>query len=153
MSEQLVTSEVSSPEDCRREEEWWRENEENGADEVSDKPKFEIPLKRKRSEEEEEEEDEEDGHEVRPEVDDGGDGFKTPTRPENRVPEIGECPAAPMKDRPGLSAFSVIKRGSCRRRLEFLPEDMIGSFFTDLQKTATKRMTVEADDGDTIVRV
>ncbi|XP_010530426.1 PREDICTED: uncharacterized protein LOC104807014 [Tarenaya hassleriana] len=148
-SEQLVTSRVSSPEDSdsRWEREWGSRNEADRTDEeVSDKPLSEICLKRKRSDGED---DDKDGN-VRRESDDDEeeDGFKTPTRPVNRVPEICECPAAPRKQRPELSDFAVSKWGSCRRDPDFLPEDIIDSFFTDLQRPTTtmkkkKMMTTE----------
>ncbi|XP_010528388.1 PREDICTED: cyclin-dependent protein kinase inhibitor SMR3-like [Tarenaya hassleriana] len=138
-SEQLVTCKVSSPENGRRDEESGSKSDDDRADEVSDKPMFENFRKRKRSEEDDnvrrESEDDEDG------------GFKTPTRPENRVPEITECPAAPRKQRPELSDISGRKRGSCRRRLDFLPEDIINPLLTDLQRS-TRMMKMEKKVGD-----
>ncbi|CAG7908095.1 unnamed protein product [Brassica rapa] len=49
-------------------------------------------------------------------VEEDNDGFKTPTRPENRIPEVRECPPAPRK---GENKYSTMHRGvtmSCRRR-------------------------------------
>lgn len=68
------------------------------------------------------------------------DGFKTPTRPENRIPEVRECPPAPRK---GEKKYSTMHRGvtmSCRRRLGFTPEN--ASFITDLQWRTTT-MTIK----------
>ncbi|KAJ0259628.1 Cyclin-dependent protein kinase inhibitor SMR12 [Hirschfeldia incana] len=91
---------------------------------------LETCRKRKRSDEEEEEEG----------VEEDNDGFKTPTRPENRIPEVRECPPAPRKD--GMK-YSTMHRGitmSCRRRLGFSPEN--ASFITDLQWRTTT-MTIK----------
>ncbi|CAN8316882.1 unnamed protein product [Cochlearia groenlandica] len=72
-----------------------------------------ICNKRKRSHEEQEEE---------------NDGFKTPTRPENKIPDVKECPPAPMK---GESTYSMMLRGRAmsrrrwRKRSNFSPEDAI----------------------------
>ncbi|AEC09425.1 hypothetical protein AT2G37610 [Arabidopsis thaliana] len=94
-----------------------------------DKLVLDICLKRKRLDEEEEEE----------VVEEENDGFKTPTRPENRIPIVRECPPAPMK------RSSEMFRGRtmyCRRRLSFLPEDDVNSFITDLQWRTTT-MTIK----------
>ncbi|KAG2326541.1 hypothetical protein Bca52824_009269 [Brassica carinata] len=40
---------------------------------------------------------------------DDNDGFKTPTRPENRIPEVRECPPAPKK---GKTEYSAMHRGN-----------------------------------------
>ncbi|KAJ0258858.1 Cyclin-dependent protein kinase inhibitor SMR12 [Hirschfeldia incana] len=87
---------------------------------------LDICRKRKRSDDEDEELVEEDN-----------DGFKTPTRPENRIPEVRECPPAPKKGKP---EYSAMHRGTtmwCRRRLSFTPENAVGSFITDLQWRTT----------------
>ncbi|KAF3576329.1 cyclin-dependent protein kinase inhibitor SMR12-like [Brassica napus] len=87
---------------------------------------LETCRKRKRSDEEGVEED--------------NDGFKTPTRPENRIPEVRECPPAPRK---GENKYSTMHRGvtmSCRRRLGFSPGN--ASFITDLQWRTTT-MTIK----------
>ncbi|KAJ0262228.1 Cyclin-dependent protein kinase inhibitor SMR12 [Hirschfeldia incana] len=89
---------------------------------------LDICRKRKRSDEKEEEV-----------VDKDKDGFKSPTRPENRIPEVRECPPAPRK---GGKKYPVMHRGktmSCRRRLRFPPEYTVSSFITDLQWTIVKR--------------
>ncbi|KAL0671422.1 hypothetical protein Bca4012_034126 [Brassica carinata] len=41
-------------------------------------------------------------------VEEDNDGFKTPTRPENRIPEVRECPPAPRK---GENKYSTMHRG------------------------------------------
>lgn len=87
---------------------------------------LDICRKRKRSDEVEEEL-----------VEEENDGFKTPTRPENRIPEVRECPPAPRK---GEREYSAMHRGNtmwCRRRLSFSPENAVGSFITDLQWRTT----------------
>ncbi|KAF8110624.1 hypothetical protein N665_0081s0054 [Sinapis alba] len=92
---------------------------------------LETCRKRKRSDEEEEEE---EG------VEEDNDGFKTPTRLENRISEVRECPPAPRK---GEKKYSTMHRGvtmSCRRRLGFSPEN--ASFITDLQWRTTT-MTIK----------
>lgn len=92
----------------------------------------EICRKRKRYEREEEEE----------VVEEDNDGFKTPTRPENRIPQVRECPPAPRK---GEKEYQVMHRGKamwCRRRLNFSPEDAVSSFITDLQWRTTT-MTIK----------
>ncbi|CAH8387273.1 unnamed protein product [Eruca vesicaria subsp. sativa] len=89
---------------------------------------LETCRKRKRSDEEEKEEEEEN------------DGFKTPTRPENRIHEVRECPPAPRK---GKKEYSTMHRGvtmTCRRRLGFPPEN--ATFITDLQWRTTT-MTIK----------
>ncbi|KAL0862534.1 hypothetical protein Bca101_041652 [Brassica carinata] len=89
---------------------------------------LDICRKRKRLDEEEEEEEL---------VEDDNDGFKTPTRPENRIPEVRECPPAPKK---GKTEYSAMHRGNtmwCRRRLSFSPENAVGSFIADLQWRTT----------------
>ncbi|XP_024004192.1 cyclin-dependent protein kinase inhibitor SMR12 [Eutrema salsugineum] len=95
----------------------------------------EICRKRKRSDDEKEEEKEED-------VEEENDGFKTPTRPENRI-VVRECPPAPRR---GQNECSVMHRAgktmSCRRRLNFSPEDAASSFITDLQWRTTT-MTIK----------
>ncbi|KAH0930454.1 hypothetical protein HID58_016181, partial [Brassica napus] len=40
-------------------------------------------------------------------VEEDNDGFKTPTRPENRIPEVRECPPAPRK---GENKYSTMHR-------------------------------------------
>ncbi|CAN6807700.1 unnamed protein product [Brassica oleracea] len=73
-----------------------------------DKLVLDICRKRKRSDEKEEQVVQKDK-----------DVFKTPTCPENRIPEVRECPPAPMK---GGKKYSVMHRGktkSCRRSLSF----------------------------------
>ncbi|KAG5402134.1 hypothetical protein IGI04_016741 [Brassica rapa subsp. trilocularis] len=48
-------------------------------------------------------------------VEEDNDGFKTPTRPENRIPEVRECPPAPRK---GENKYSTMHRGvtmSCQK--------------------------------------
>ncbi|KAG2309263.1 hypothetical protein Bca52824_029012 [Brassica carinata] len=94
---------------------------------------LETCRKRKRSDEEEEEEEF---------VEEDNDGFKTPTRLENRIPEVIECPPAPRK---GEMKYSTMHRDrgvtmSCRRRLGFSPEN--ASFITDLQWRTTT-MTIK----------
>ncbi|KAL0740303.1 hypothetical protein Bca4012_081816 [Brassica carinata] len=59
---------------------------------------LETCRKRKRSDEEEEEEEF---------VEEDNDGFKTPTRLENRIPEVIECPPAPRK---GEMKYSTMHR-------------------------------------------
>lgn len=108
-----------------------REEEEEFSD---NKSVLEICRKRKRSDEEEEED----------HVEEDNDGFKTPTRPENRIPEIRECPPAPK--RRTRTEYSEMFRGkttsSCRRRLSFSPEDSVNSFIKDLQWRTTT-MTIK----------
>ncbi|CAH8355732.1 unnamed protein product [Eruca vesicaria subsp. sativa] len=95
---------------------------------------FDICRKRKRSDEEEEEEEL---------VEEDNDGFKTPTRPENRIPEVRECPPAPRRRN---REYSRMQRGNytmwCRRRLSFSPENAVRSFITDLQ-WRTMTMTIK----------
>ncbi|CAL9235910.1 unnamed protein product [Arabidopsis halleri] len=96
---------------------------------------LEICRKRKRSDEEEEEEEEV--------VEEENDGFKTPTRPENRIPMVTECPPAPRKgEYLYLSGMLRGKTMYCRRRLSFSPEDDVSSFITDLQWRTTT-MTIK----------
>ncbi|KFK36652.1 hypothetical protein AALP_AA4G152600 [Arabis alpina] len=104
-----------------------REEEE----EVSDnKLVFEICRKRKRSDDEQEEEDHVEEEE--------NDGFKTPTRPENRIPEMKECPWAPKRPEYSEMFRGKTTRPSCRRRLSFSPEDsVVNSFISDLQWRTT----------------
>ncbi|EFH57777.1 hypothetical protein ARALYDRAFT_345496 [Arabidopsis lyrata subsp. lyrata] len=93
---------------------------------------LEICRKRKRSDEEEEEV-----------VEEENDGFKTPTRPENRIPKVTECPPAPRKgEYLYLSGMLRGKTMYCRRRLSFSPEDDVSSFITDLQWRTTT-MTIK----------
>ncbi|XP_010505354.1 PREDICTED: uncharacterized protein LOC104782189 [Camelina sativa] len=103
-------------------------------DECSDKKSvLDICRKRKRSDDGEEEEEEV--------VEEDNDGFKTPTRPENRIPKIRECPPAPRK-REYSSEMLRAKTMYCRRRLSFAPEDDVTSFITDLQWRTTT-MTIK----------
>ncbi|XP_020885011.1 cyclin-dependent protein kinase inhibitor SMR12 [Arabidopsis lyrata subsp. lyrata] len=93
---------------------------------------LEICRKRKRSDEEEEEV-----------VEEENDGFKTPTRPENRIPKVTECPPAPRKgEYLYLSGMLRGKTMYCRRRLSFSPEDDVSSFITDL-RWRTTTMTIK----------
>ncbi|KAL1209951.1 Cyclin-dependent protein kinase inhibitor SMR12 [Cardamine amara subsp. amara] len=103
---------------------------EREEDECSDnKPVLEICRKRKRSDEEEEDV-----------VEEENDGFKTPTRPENRIPQVRECPPAPRKGQYSSERFRD-KTMYCRRRLNFSPEDDVSSFITDLQwRTTTMKI-------------
>ncbi|EOA28108.1 hypothetical protein CARUB_v10024292mg, partial [Capsella rubella] len=94
---------------------------------------LDICRKRKRSSDDE-------GEEV---VEEDNDGFKTPTRPENRIPKVRECPPAPRKREYSYSSEIIrAKAMYCRRRLSFLPEDDVSSFITDLQWRTTT-MTIK----------
>ncbi|KAL0896825.1 hypothetical protein Bca101_080786 [Brassica carinata] len=66
---------------------------------------LETCRKRKRSDEEEEEEEF---------VEEDNDGFKTPTRLENRIPEVIECPPAPRK---GEMKYSTMHRDRVKSSL------------------------------------
>ncbi|CAN8284903.1 unnamed protein product [Cochlearia groenlandica] len=70
------------------------------------------------------------------------DGFKTPTRQENKIPKVKECPPAPEKIRPENSM--MFKGKTCRRKLTFSlsPVDNLRSFITDLQWRTTT-MTIK----------
>ncbi|KAF8089021.1 hypothetical protein N665_0520s0019 [Sinapis alba] len=91
---------------------------------------LDICWKRKKSDEKEEEVVEKDK-----------DRFKTPTRPrpENRIPEVRECPPAPRKGGKKYSMMRIGKTISCRRQLSFPPEYTVSSFAADLQWTIIKR--------------
>ncbi|WZY92134.1 hypothetical protein YC2023_064463 [Brassica napus] len=69
---------------------------------------LDICRKRKRSDEEQEQE----------LLEEDNDGFKTPTRPENRIPEVRECPPAPRK---GETEYLAMRRGHVVTRRELAP--------------------------------
>ncbi|CAH2058894.1 unnamed protein product [Thlaspi arvense] len=96
---------------------------------------LEICRKRKRPDEEDEEQEEV--------VEEDNDGFRTPTRPENRIPAVRECPGAPKRRE---TEYSVMLRGKtmpCRRRLSFSPGGTVSSFITDSQWRTTTMTTIK----------
>ncbi|CAH8354634.1 unnamed protein product [Eruca vesicaria subsp. sativa] len=90
-----------------------------------DKLVLDICWKRKRSDEKEE----------KIFVEKDNNEFKTPTRPENRILKVRQCPPAPTK---GVKIYRG-KTISCRRQLSFPPKNAVSSFITDLQWRTIKR--------------